>query len=326
MPAGRVPDFFLVGHQKSGTTAMHMMLGQHPDVFMPAVKEPRYFAADLRSRFSTEPLPGRPQTLEGYMGLFAQARPDQLVGDASATYLRSKVAARGIAEAQPGARIIAVLREPASYIRSFHLQLVASNVEQERDLRRALALEDERRAGRRIPSHCHHPEALLYSEHVRYVEQLRRFHDVFPSEQVLVLVYEDFKRDNRCVFNEILRHLALDESAPIEPVRTKPVREARSVLVHRMVARVRLAKRAPARVGPLARAVSAMVPSAARNRQFGAGWRRAVYAEQKPPDEALMRELRERFRPEVQALSEYLGRDLIERWGYGTSGQSAPLA
>jgi len=316
---GRVPDFFLVGHQKSGTTAMHLMLDQHPGVFMPAVKEPRYFAADLRSRLQGgEAGPGRPQTLEGYMALFAAARPDQLVGDASATYLRSKLAAQGIARAQPRARIVAVLREPAGYVRSLHLQLLASNVESERDLRRALALEPERREGRSVPAHTHHPEALLYSEHVRYVEQLRRFHDAFGRERVLVLVYEDFRRDNRAVFGQVLDFLGLDrDGVEIEPVRTKPVREARSVLAHRLVNRVRLAKRAPERVGPLARAVSSLIPAAARSQRFGARWRRALYSEQKPADEALMAELRERFRPEVEALSEYLGRDLLARWGYG---------
>ena len=36
----------------------------------------------------------------------------------------------------------------------------------------------------------------MYSDHVRYVEQLRRYHDVFPPEQVLVLIYDDFRADN----------------------------------------------------------------------------------------------------------------------------------
>lgn len=179
----------------------------------------------------------------------------------------------------------------------------------------------QRREGRSIPAHTHHPEALLYSEHVHYVEQLKRFHDAFGRERVLVLIYEDFKRDNRAVFKEMLDFLGLDdEQVEIEPVRTKPVREARSVLAHRLVNRVRLAKRAPERVGPLARAVSALVPSAARSQRFSARWRGALYADQKPPDDALMAELRERFRPEVEALSEYLDREMIDRWGYGEPG------
>jgi hypothetical protein len=167
----------------------------------------------------------------------------------------------------------------------------------------------------------------MYSEHVRYTEQLERFHAAFPREQVLALIYEDFKRDNMATFEQILRFLELDDDAAaaetvasIEPVRTRPVRESRSTTLHRMVARVRLAGRAPERVGPLARTAAAMVPAAMRSPEFSSRWRRAVYSEQRPPDERLMRELRVRFRPQVEAFGSYLGRDLIDLWGYAQDG------
>jgi hypothetical protein len=41
-----------------------------------------------------------------------------------------------------------------------------------------------------------------------------------------------------------------------------------------------------------------------------------VFTEPDPPDEQLMGELRKRYKPEVVALSEYLGRDLVTLWGY----------
>ena len=174
----RLPDFFIVGHQKCGTTALYMMLRDHPRSSCPM----------SRSRSSSRPISGlaaraagrrasarRPRTLDAYLALFAAAGPEQRAGEASAQYLRSKTAAGGIAAVQPAARIIAILREPASFLRSFHLQMVSSRVETETDFQAAIAREDDRRAGRRIPRGCHHPEALLYSDHVRYVEQLRRF-------------------------------------------------------------------------------------------------------------------------------------------------------
>ncbi len=55
-----VPDFFVVGHQKSGTTALYEMLRSHPEVFMPTLKEPRFFATDLRSRLRPPALPQAP--------------------------------------------------------------------------------------------------------------------------------------------------------------------------------------------------------------------------------------------------------------------------
>src|SRR6478609_12021787 len=85
----RTPDFFIVGHQKCGTTALYMMLAQHPQIFMPDVKEPWFFGRELRSRFPKPSTRGRPNTLEDYVALFADAAPDQVAGEASPQYIRS---------------------------------------------------------------------------------------------------------------------------------------------------------------------------------------------------------------------------------------------
>ena len=56
----RIPEFFIVGHPKSGTTALYEMLRTHPQIYMPELKEPAYFATDLRTRFqrpAAGPLP-----------------------------------------------------------------------------------------------------------------------------------------------------------------------------------------------------------------------------------------------------------------------------
>src|SRR5207302_11433714 len=128
----RIPDFFIVGHHKSGTTALYEMLRRHPQIYMPALKEPRYFASDLRELFEPVRTGRLPHTLEEYLALFDGATPGQITGEASPSYLRSTVAARKIAEVRPDARIIAILREPASFVRSLHLQLLQERVETER--------------------------------------------------------------------------------------------------------------------------------------------------------------------------------------------------
>ena len=91
-----------------------------------------------------------PTTLAGYRSLFKGARADQLIGEATPTYLRSTLAADNIAALPPSARIIAILREPASLLRSVHLQAVRNYDETEKDFARALALEDARREGKHI--------------------------------------------------------------------------------------------------------------------------------------------------------------------------------
>ncbi len=144
----RAPDFFIVGHSKSGTTALYEMLRSHPQIFMPDLKEPVYFAAELPRQAHRY---RAPETLEEYLELFEPAGAGQRTGEASASYLWSRSAAGGDRTGAPDARIIAILREPASFLRSLHLQNLQSHYEDEKDLRRALALEGERREGRSLP-------------------------------------------------------------------------------------------------------------------------------------------------------------------------------
>jgi hypothetical protein len=316
-PQERVPDFFIVGHPKSGTTALYEMLRRHPQIYMPDGKEPWFFATELHDR--TPPRPeGTPATLAEYLALFEAARPGQRVGEASALYLWSRTAAHRIAEVQPAARIVAVLREPASFLRSLHLQFVQTYVETEGDLRKALALEQERRQGRHIPRYSYWPQALLYSEHVRYVEQLRRYNDLFSAEQVLVLIYDDFRRENEATVRRVLRFLDVDDAQPIEVVEANPTVRARSQRLNELLHAVSVG-RGPVSLAVKA-AIKALTPTHLRRSARDAAQRHIVFSEPQPPDAGLMLELRRRFKPEVEALSEYLGRDLVKLWGYDSLG------
>jgi hypothetical protein len=315
-PGARVPDFFIAGHSKCGTSALYLMLRAHPQVFMPDIKEPRFFAPELRSRFRGGDGDIRPDTLAGYLELFAPAGAGQITGEASPSYLRLREAAGRIAAVAPHARIIAILREPAAFLRSFHLQSLHNHVETEPSLRRALELEPERRAGRSIPPTSHVPATLLYSDHVRYVEQLRRFEERFPRDQILVLIYDDFRSDNEGAVRQVLRFLGLDETVPVAAVETETLGSVRSPRMHRLARRLRMAERNPDAAGGPARALAAALPSALRGERTRALWRRAVYGRPPEPDEELMVELRRRYKPEVEALSEHLGRDLVALWGY----------
>jgi hypothetical protein len=301
---GRYPDFFIVGHSKSGTTALYEMLRLHPQIFMSEIKEPIYFA----ERYSP------PVTLAEYLALFEGASGDQVTGEASASYLKSPTAAARISEAQPAARIIAILREPAGFLRSFHLQCVQAHYETEKDFGKALALEPARREGRRLPRRSRWPQELMYSDHVHYVEQLRRFHAVFPPEQILVLIYDDFRADNETTVRKVLRFLEVDDTPPVAPVEANPTVGMRSQRADDIIYALSFGS------GPLAaaakRAIKTLTPAGTRRRVVGALQRRLVFADPPPPDEELMLTLRRRFKWEVAELSEYLGRDLVTLWGY----------
>jgi hypothetical protein len=149
---------------------------------------------------------------------------------------------------------------------------------------------------------------------VQYVEQLRRFHAAFPPEQVLVLIYDDFRDDNEETVRRVLRFLEVDESIPIEPTSANPSVDVRSVRLYGWVRGLRRGS------GPVARAARASIKTfttrSLRGRFLNPLRRRLVYREPTEPDALLMNELRVRFKGEVIALSEYLGRDLVSLWGY----------
>jgi hypothetical protein len=307
-----VPDFFIVGHPKCGTTALYEMLRAHPQIYMPQIKETRFFAGELH------PPTGRrtelPTTIEQYLALFAPAPAGSLTGEASPSYLRSREAAARIAELNPDARIIAILREPASFVRSLHMELLRDRVETEPDLRRALALEERRS---QAEERLRHP-GLVYSDYVQYVEQLRRYEQVFPADQMKVLIYDDFRSDNQRTLRDVLRFLGVDPAAPLEVVEANASVRIRSPRVQRLTRSLYMG-RGPLG-GALKRVVKTMLPARVRRDALGVFQRRVVHAPPGPADERLTAELRERFRGEVIALGEHLRRDLAALWGYDRLG------
>jgi Sulfotransferase domain len=307
---GRVPDFFVVGHPKCGTTALYEMLRSHPQIYMPDLKETRFLARELHPGLRPDGI--YPCSFQEYVSLFERAGTEQRVGEASPSYLRSRAAAQRIAELRPDARIIAILREPASFLRSLHLELVRDNVEPEKDMRRAIAAETLRRQQLdRFPG-------LVYGDYVHYTEQLRRYHAVFPPTQVLVLIYEDFRADNEATLQSVLRFLSVDEHRPVEQVEANPTVRVRSLALDDFVRSLAVG-RGPV-TGALKRTVKALTPQRLRRRALGAFRRNVVYGRPSSPDEELMTELRRRYRQEVVAVSEYLNRDLVKLWGYDELG------
>jgi hypothetical protein len=309
-----MPDFFVVGHAKCGTTALYEALKRHPEIFMPELKEPYFFIPEVREE-ERWTLFDAPRTLDDYLALFAPAAPDQRLGEASPHYIWSDCAAQGIAAAQPEARIIAILREPASFLRSLHTHLLKSHIETETSFRRALALESARRQGRSLPRSSRWPRLLLYSEHVRYAAQLRRFYEVFPREQILVLTYEDFRRHNQETVEAVLRFLELDVGSPVAvPDSNTTRRQVRRPGLYRALRSLSMGNGAPAR--RLRAGIKAVTPARARRQALETIQHRLAMGDPEPADEELAAELRRRFKPEVVAVSELLGRDLVARWGY----------
>jgi hypothetical protein len=212
----RIPDFFIVGAAKCGTTALYSYLENHPGIFMPRVKEPHYFYSDFRTSTSPSERVGGFARLNHYGALFDEASETQLCGEASTFYMYSRVAIRDILEAIPHAKLIAMVRNPLDMVVSFHRQELYSFEENEPDFAAAWRLSEARAEGRHVPPGCRSPERLNYKSVGRLGEQVERLLKIAPPEQVHIIVFEDFVSDTPGAYRGALQFLGLSDPGRLE--------------------------------------------------------------------------------------------------------------
>ena len=189
----RWPNLFVVGASRSGTTSLWHYLGGHPEIYMSPLKEPHYFSK-LRP-----PYLRTVSTEADYLALFAGARGERFVGEATPVYLHVDGAAAAIIEASPDARAIAVLREPVSRLYSDYWHAVRYGREQ-RSVEEALI--------EPVATPADLPSTKLFRRSF-YAGPVRTFKEAF-GEHLLVLWYDDLVRDVRGFVLQILEFLGVD--------------------------------------------------------------------------------------------------------------------
>jgi Sulfotransferase domain len=205
----RVPDFFVVGAPKCGTTSLCSYLETHPGIFMSPVKEPHYFYSDFRPSTAPGGRVGAFARPDYYSRLFKNAADNQLCGEGSTLYLFSRFAIRDILKANPHAKLIAMVRNPLDMVVSFHGQKVYSLEEKELDFAVAWSLSEARGRGERVLPGCRAPEELNYKSMGRLGEQIGRLLKLAHPEQVHIIVFDDFLSDTAASYRGVLRFLGL---------------------------------------------------------------------------------------------------------------------
>jgi hypothetical protein len=213
-----LPNLFVIGAPKCGTTSLHRYLAQHPRISMSAVKEPKFFLADgVRPHHAG---PGDERATRAYVvdrdayeALFAYPPgPGGYAGESSPYYLWDPGAAPKIRALVPDARLVAVLREPT--LRAFSNWSDLREQHREKlDFASAMSAEEERRQMNWEPF-------WLYRQLGLYGDQLARLFTVFPREQVKVLLAEDLADAPDRTVEEVFAFLGLEPLAgPLEDER-----------------------------------------------------------------------------------------------------------
>lgn len=277
----RWPNLFVVGAAKAGTTSLWRYLGEHPEIFMCPVKEPRFFSSHRALESQAE--------AEAYLALFEGAGDAKLRGEASPGYLTRSGAARAICERSPEARIVISLREPVERTHSSYLSLVSDGVEQ-RSFHDAVADELAGRRLERLPSYV---KPRLYSRGIR------RYRRNFP-DCVFILFFEELTKQPAVVMRDLYAFLDVDPVFAERFERPKAHNQFK-VPRNRAVGQLFRARR-------LARTV---LPERARDRVAAATTKSA----DKPrPDPESVQRLCDFYRAEVEAVRRQVGRPLPTAW------------
>ena len=288
------PNLFIVGAPRCGTTSMHSYMNQHPEIFMSQVKEIHHFGQDVANGLR---VPWE------YLSHFSDWKDEKYAGEASVFYLYSQTAATELKAFNPSARIIIMLRNPVDFLYSYHRRICTFAFEDITDFETAIEAESDRRTGKRIPKNAREQGSdslLFYRKIATFSEQVQRYFDAFGRDQVKVILLDDLKVDTASVYRDTMCFLGVDPDFEPDFSKINDNRFPRSMSLMRFLM---YTVRFTGGKSLHARAYKKLIFQPLRR------WNMKI-DERPPMSPSLRRKLQSEFAPEVEKLSELLGRDL----------------
>ncbi|MEO1099860.1 MAG: sulfotransferase domain-containing protein [Bacteroidota bacterium] len=201
-----LPDFLIIGAGKSGTTSLDFYLKQHPQVFMPELKEPNFFAyeahsvSDFNDQETIKHYQQSITVFDEYKNLFIGAQAGQVLGEVSNTTMYMPHAIESIQKYLKNPKIIAILRNPAERLVSRFMHLERVNKVPKTTLEDVFNKES-----------IWWKRADLVNEGM-YYKHLSKFYSSFNNNNIHVILYQDLKQDVKKVLHEICEFLEIDTS------------------------------------------------------------------------------------------------------------------
>lgn len=285
-----LPNFFIVGAPKAGTTSLHCYLEGHPEVFMSNPKEVNFFSRKEMEAQNLYYEDLRVKNLDQYERLFAGVTNQKAVGEGSVSYLFYPGTPGKIKAMIPRAKIVILLRDPTArafshYLMDYRLGLVSLHFED-------IVLQEG----------LHRNLRLYYQQYVElgfYYEQVKRYIDIFGKEQIRIYFQEDLQLDARRVILDLYNFLDIDGTfMPEIERRHNAFCMPKNRIVHRLYAS-----------RPVRAMTAAVLPIAFKDLI------KTLFFEgkKKPKLPSFIRQyLRDLYRPDIQKLEIMLGKDLSQ--------------
>jgi len=302
----KTPNFFIVGAPKCGTTSLYQWLRQHPDVFMPEKKEPKWFCHDLREASKEN---GSEHLFpvwneDEYRDLFADTQDEKAVGEASTYYLYSQTAPEAIKAFNPKAKIIIMLRDPVEQIISSYNFSVQKGHETAGSLQDALELETKRKES---PPAGKMPKSYLYSEKAQFTNHIKRWQKYFDDSQIKIILLDDMKDRPEEIYQDTLNFLGVEETDFTPEFSQENTGGS---------PRFRWLNKAIKHPSSPIRKVAELIPKSLA-KQIRDTLNAVLLTKNKQGvSESTRKKLKKTFQPEVTKLSKLLDRDLRALWSY----------
>jgi len=202
----KAPHFLVVGAARSGTTALHYSLRQHPSLFLPSLKEPCFFSfPEKKPEFKKGRFAFAVHSPEKYFNLFNEAKVDQVCGEISTPYLYlHQQTIKNIMQYHPEhnkLKILILLRNPVERAFSQYMWRI-------RDGREELSFE-EAIAAEAVRMQDGYSFDYFYLDRGMYYQQVKAYLENFDS--VKIILFDDMINDPRGMLRVICRFLGVDE-------------------------------------------------------------------------------------------------------------------
>jgi hypothetical protein len=204
-----LPNFLIIGAAKAGSTSLHYILDQHPDIFMCPMKEPSFFwAVGKEIRLigpGSEVMKHRyVDNITDYQKLFIDVNQQKAVGESSVRYLADPEVPKKIFEYAPNIKLIAILRQPAERAFSSFVHYRRDGMEPCEHFYDAIAEELD---GKR--------DTWMFGRYLKeglYFQALTRYLKFFDRSQILILFMDDFQQDLPNFLETIYGFLGVDQT------------------------------------------------------------------------------------------------------------------
>ena len=190
-----MPNFFIVGAPKSGTTSLYLYLDKIDSVFMSPVKEPGYFSPSFHKYKSVRAITDKDE----YLDLFKNVKNEIAIGEATPTYLFDPQTPNLIKKIIPKAKIIMILRNPIERAFSHYLHITQHRNE-------TLSFHDIIRGNYEKSNNNDELSFIRQTcvEHSFYSEPVNRYFKIFGNDKVKILIFEEFVKNIKRSLEEVL--------------------------------------------------------------------------------------------------------------------------